>query len=78
MTRAVLVKYTPGVYRCEACKEQIIGHKGRRPAICCHLYEAGKWTRDAYFHPDHYNGEYGPVIDRGTLPAKSRSGWTYA
>lgn len=78
MTRAVLMKWAPTTHACEGCGAPIKATKGRRPAICCNVYEAGRWDRIVYFHPDHYDLRYGPVIDRGTLPPKSRTGWTYA
>ena len=80
-TRAVLMKWAPTVHRCRGCGKPIIGKKGRRPAVCCNVHENGRWRSEdnpEYFHPDCYDGRHGPVIDRGTLPPKSRSGWTYA
>lgn len=78
MTRAVLMKWTPTTHRCEGCNLPIIGHKGRRPAICCNVYDGPRWDRVAYFHVDHYDLRYGPVIDRGQLPPGSRTAWTHA
>lgn len=77
-TRAVLLKWAPTVHRCDGCDGWIIGHKGRRPAICCNVHEDGHWARVVYFHVSCYQGQYGPVIDRGLLPAHARTTWTYA
>ena len=77
-TRAVFVRYTPDVERCEACPNEIVGRNGRRPAICCNVHENGRWVRREFFHIACYDLRYGPVIDRGRLPAKSRTGWTFA
>jgi len=76
-TRAVYMKWAPTVHRCEGCGEKIVGKKGRRPAICCNVHEAGRWNRVTYFHPPCYDDRYGSVIDRGALPPKARSGWTH-
>lgn len=80
-TRATFMRYVPTVHRCEACRGWIFGHKGRRPAICCNVYESGRWRSEhnpEYFHEACYDGRHGPVIDRGKLPPKSRTGWTFA
>lgn len=77
-TRAVHMKWAPTVHRCIACGEEITGKKGRRHAICCNVYEAGRWVRVEFFHPGCYDERYGKVIYRHTLPPKHRSGWTHA
>jgi hypothetical protein len=80
-TRAVLLQWAPSVYRCtlETCRGEITAVRGgRRRAVCCNVHEAGRWARVEYFHPACYDGRHGPVIDRGTLPPKSRTSWTYA
>jgi hypothetical protein len=81
-TRAVLVPYAPTTHRCEACGEPIVGKKGRRPAIVCHIADLDGIIRTTlwYHAPDAthdcYDNRYGPVIDRGQLPAKSRTRWS--
>lgn len=78
-TRAVLVPYAPTTHRCQSCGNPIVGKKGRRPAICCNIAGSDHVIRTVvWFHVDHYDGRYGPVIDRGTLPAKSRTTWSVA
>jgi hypothetical protein len=77
-TRAVLLKWAPTTHICEACNKPILAEKGRRRAVCCNIYENGRWARVEHFHPACYDGRHGPVIDRGTLPPKSRTSWTYA
>lgn len=78
-TRAVFVPYAPTIQPCESCGEPIVGKKGRRPAIVCRIADPDHIIRTVvWFHVDHYDGRYGSVIDRGTLPAKSRTTWSVA
>lgn len=75
-TRAILIPYAPTTHRCESCGAPIVGKKGRRPAVIVHIYEAGCWVHDLWCHVACYQNQYGPVIDRGKLPSKSRTRWS--
>jgi hypothetical protein len=79
MTRAVLLKWIPTVHACtlETCGQPIKGKKGKRPSVCCNVYENGLWNRVEHFHPECYDGRWGPVTVR---PANTvhRSGWASA